>query len=183
MAVLPKVNKGKRPFFIGISTLIQDGMKGEDDMGRLNMRGGTLALGLIIVIISCIFSPTQAAAVTQDEFVVVLAERLGLGAGLTAEEAVAACTSVGIVPEDGWQLDLDATCEFVEEIQILVIKAAQRELIRYEPDDIPLLMASLSDELDCCPPPTVAIYPAVSVTPAPIFAPVIGETGVLSPSR
>ena len=158
-------------------------MKGEDKMGRLKMRGGILALGLVIAIIPCIFFPTPAAAVTQGEFVVVLAERLGLGEGLTAEEAVAACTRVGIVPEDGWQLDLDATCEFVEEIQILVLKAAQRELIRYEPDDVPLLMAALSDELDCCPPPTVAIYPSVSVTPAPIHAPVIGETGVLSPSR
>ena len=156
-------------------------------MGRLYMRGGILAVGLVIFfIIPCICSPTQAAAVTQGEFVVVLAERLGLGAGLSAEEAAAACTSVGIVPEDGWQLDLDATCEFIEEIQILVIKAAQKELIRYEPDDIPLLMASLSDELDCCPPPTVVIYPSVDVNPPAIEAPLIGETGVgetLSPSN
>ena len=160
-------------------------MKGEDKMGRYKMNLGILALGLVIAIIPCIISPTQAIAAppTQGEFVVVLAERLGLGKGLTAEEAVAACTRVGIVPEDDWQLDLDATCEFVEEIQILVIKAAQRELIRYEPDDIPLLMTVLSDELDSCPPPTVAIYPQVDVIPAPIYAPVIGETGVLSPSR
>jgi hypothetical protein len=162
-------------------------MKGEGKMGRLYMRGGTLALALVIVIISCIFLPTQAAAAaTQGEFVVVLAERLGLGAGLSEEEAVAACTSVGIVPKDGWQLDLDATCEFIEEIQILVIKAAQEELIRYEPDDIPLLMASLSDELDCCPPPAVVIYPSVDVNPPAIEAPLIGETGVgekLSPSN
>lgn len=160
-------------------------MKGEDKMGRYKVNLGILALGLVIAIIPCIMSPTQvlAAPPTQGEFVVVLAERLGLGKGLTPEEAVAACTRVGIVPEDGWQLDLDATCEFVEEIQILVIKAAQRELIRYEPDDIPLLMTALSEELDCCPPPTVAIYPSVSVTPEPIHAPVIGETGLLSPSR
>jgi hypothetical protein len=158
-------------------------MKGADKMGRLKMRVVILAVGLITVMTLCIFSPTPAAAVTQGEFVVVLAARLGLGEGLTPEEAVTACTRVGIVPEDGWQLDLDATCEFVAEVQILVIKAAQRELIRYDAEDIPVLMASLSDELDCCPPPTVVIYPSVAVTPPAIHAPVIGETGVLSPSR
>ena len=146
------------------------------------MRVVILAVGVITVMTPCIFSPTQAAVATQGDFVVVLAERLGLGAGLTPEEAVAACTSVGIVPAEGWQFDLEATCEFVEEIQILVIKAAQRELIRYEPDDIPLLMAALSDELNCCPPPTVVIYPSVAVNPPKIEAPLIGETG-LSPSR
>ena len=153
-------------------------------MRRTKINIGILALGLIFAITLCIFLATQAIAAppTQGEFVVVLAERLGLGKGLTPEEAVAACKRVGIVPEDGWQLDLDATCEFVEEIQILVIKAAQRELIRYEPDDIPLLMTALAEELDCCPPPTVLIYPLVEVNPPKIEAPLIGETG-LSPSQ
>ena len=74
-------------------------------------------------------------------------------------------------------------CGYCTPAQILVIKAAQRGLIRYEPEDIPVLVASLSDELDVCAPPTVVVYPAVAVTPPPIHAPVVGETGLLSPSR
>jgi hypothetical protein len=151
-------------------------------MGRFKIKVGTLALGLIIVMTPFIFFSTPAVAVTQGEFVVALAAKLALGEGLTAEEASAACTRVGIVPEGGWQLDLDVTCELVAEVQILTIKAAQRELIRFDAEDIPFLVASLSDELDCCPPPTVVIYPSVAVNPPPIEAPLIGETG-LSPSQ
>lgn len=149
-------------------------------MAHFKMRAGTLVLGFIIVITMCILFSSSAVAATQGEYVVTLAARLGFGGDLTAEAAAAALKRVDIVPEEGWQIGLDVTCELVAEVQILVIKAAQRGLIRYDAEDIPLLMASLSDELDVCSPTTVVVYPAVAVTPPPINAPLVGET---SPTR
>jgi len=145
-------------------------------MGRLKMRGGMLALGLVIAIIPCIFFPTQAAAVTQGEYAVLLAAKLGLGEGLTAEQAATALEGAAIVPEDGWQLDQDVTCELVNEIQILTIKAAQEGLITFDPEDIPPLMASLSEECGACAPTVVVIAPTAGAPPPPI-APEVKEGG------
>lgn len=140
-------------------------------------------VGLIISAMTCIFYPTSAVALTQSEYVVAVAAKFGLGKDLKLEEAVAILEAVGIVPVEGWQVDRDVTCELVSEVQVKAIKAAQMGFIRQDPEDVPVLMASLSDELDVCPPPTVTVYPAVAIPPPPIAPVVKGGGGTASPSQ
>jgi len=137
-----------------------------------------------IMVFVFFFAPLQASAVTQGDYAVALAEELGLGKGLTAEGAVEILTKVGIVPSEGWQIAKEVTCELVAEVQDLVIEAAQRGLIRYEPEEVPDLMASLSERLGCCTPPSVIVYPRVPITP-PMIAVEMEEKGesVASPWR
>jgi hypothetical protein len=150
-------------------------------MGCFKMKVGLIAL--ILCGMLCLLYPAQAAAITEGEYAVLLAAKLGLGEGLTAEEAITALGGVGIVPEGGWQLDRDVTCNLVNEAQILAIKAAQEGLIRYDPEEIPPLMASLSEECGVCAPTIAAIAPP-SGTPPPPIAPEVqeGGGGTASPS-
>ncbi len=143
-------------------------------MGCLKMKVGLMVLILCGTL--CLFYPAQAVAITQGEYAVLLAAKLGLGEGLTAEEATTALEGVGIVPEDGWQLDRDVTCDLVNETQALVIKAAREGLIRYDPEEIPPLMASLSEECGACAPTIAAIAPSGGAPPPPI-APEVKEGG------
>lgn len=139
-------------------------------------RFGLLASIMIIAGMLCLVSPMQAAAITQGEYAVLLAAKLGLGEGLTAEKAATALEGVGIIPKAGWQLKRDVTCELVDEVQILTIKAAQKKLLKnYAPEDIPPLMAALSDKCGACVPTVVVYSPSGGGTPPPIFAP--GATG------
>ena len=134
-----------------------------------------IIVSLITVGLLCTVAAAQAAEVTQADFVVGLASKLGLGQILSPEEAAIMLTGVGIVPDGGWQLGLEVSCELVAEIQILAIKSAQMGLIRYAPEDVPLQVLALSDELGCCPPPKIVeILPAVSIPPPPIAAEVKG---------
>jgi len=144
-------------------------------MGCLKMKVGLMVLVLAGML--CVFAPTQAAAITQGEYAVLLAAKLGLGEGLTAEEAATALKGVAIVPEDGWQLDQDVTCELINEFQLLTIKAAQEGLITFDPEEIPLLMASLSEECGACAPTVVAIAPTTAGGPPPPIAPEVKEGG------
>jgi hypothetical protein len=152
-------------------------------MYRLKMKVGLMVL--ILGGMLCLFSLTQAAAITQGEYVVLLAAKLGLGAGLTAAQATTALEGVGIVPEDGWQLKRDVTCALVDEVQILTIKAAQKGLIKYDPQDIPPLMASLSDECGACAPTVLAAPPSGGAAPPPAIATDVprGGGGAASPSH
>lgn len=138
------------------------------------MKLGLLAFSLVIASILGTFSISQAEAITQGQYVVLLAEKLGLGEGLTAEEAAIILDGVGIVPAGGWRLDYDVACELVAEVQVLAIKSAQMGFIKPAPDAVHPLVAALSDELHICPPPTVEIYPMVSIPPPPIATEVKG---------
>jgi len=131
-----------------------------------------------LILITGFLSSTSAyaATITQGEFAVALAAELGLGKGLTPEKAVKALKRVGIVPSKGWRLKEEVTCEFVAEIQELTVLAAQRGLIRYDPEQIPTMLASLCEGLGVCAPPTIVVYPAVPVSPPPITAELKGET-------
>lgn len=148
-----------------------------------------LAFTLVIASILGTFSLPQAETITQSEYVVLLAEKLGLGEDLTAEEAAIMLEGVGVAPTGGWRLDHDVTCELVAEVQVLAIKSAQMGVIRRAPEGIHPLVAALSDELHICPPPTVEIYPMVSTPPPPIATEVkgagvsTGGGGTSSPSE
>ena len=154
-------------------------------MNRSRKRLGLLALILIIAGIVCLFSPLQAAAITQGEYVVLLAAKLGLGEGLTAAQATTALEGVGIVPEGGWQSKGDVTCALVDEVQILTIKATQKGFIKYDPQDIPPLMASLSDQCGACAPTVLVAPPSGGVAPPPPIATDVprGGGGAASPSH
>jgi hypothetical protein len=147
-----------------------------------------MKMGLMVLILAgmlCLFSPLQAAAITQGDYAVLLAATLGLGEGLTAVQAATALEGVGIFLAGGWQLDSDVTCALVDEVQILAIKAARKGLIKYEPEGVPPLMASLSDESGACAPTVAVAPPSGGVTaPPPIATGVpFGGGGTASPSH
>jgi hypothetical protein len=173
--------------FVGIQvkTIQKKLQEGGEKMDSVKMKVGVIIL--VLAGILCFFPPTQAAAVTQGEYAVLLAAELGLGEGLTAEQAATALEEVGIVPGDGWQLDSDVTCELVDEVQILTIKAAQEGLIAFAPEEITPLMAMVSEKSGACAPTVAAIVPPAGAAPAPApIAPEIrgggGGGGTQSPS-
>ena len=125
----------------------------------------------------------QSAEATQGKYAVALAERLGLGKGLSVEAAISALTRVGITPKEGWKPDALVTAEFIAEIQDLVIMAAQRGLIPIAPEDAMRILASLSDDLGLPRPPVVALRPApvIAAPPAGVGTGAGGGAGVASP--
>lgn len=127
----------------------------------------------------------QSEEVTQCEYAVALAERLGLGKGLSGEAAISALTRVGIMPKEGWKCGALVTPGFIAEIQGLVIMAAQKGLIPISPEDAMRILASLSDDLGLPRPPVVAVPPApvIAAPPPPVGAGAGGGGGVASPSR
>ena len=120
-------------------------------MNRLKMKYGVLVLILIIASILCSSFPAHAKTITQAKYVVLLAEKLGLGTYLIPEEVTEILQSVYIVPKKEWQLDHEVTCELVDEVQVLAIKSSLKGLIRNDPNDIPALIKSLSDRYRICP--------------------------------
>jgi hypothetical protein len=145
-------------------------------------------VGLLVLLLAgmlCLFSPTQAAAITQGDYAILLAAKLGLGEGLTVAQATTALEGIGIQPEGGWQIKSDVTCVLVDEVQILTIKAAQKGLIKYDPQDIPPLMASLSDQCGACAPTVLAAPPSGAAAPPPAIATDVprGGGGAASPSH
>jgi len=99
------------------------------------------------------------AAVTQCEYAVQLAEKLGLGKGLSADEAISALTKVGIVPKEGWRCEVAVTLDFVNEIQDLVVMAARNGLIPISEEHTLAILASLSRDMGL-PSPTRPASPA-----------------------
>jgi hypothetical protein len=134
-----------------------------------------LALSLAVAGVLLVFSVSPVLAVTQAEYTSELAARIGLGQGLTCEQAIIMLEAVGIVPEGGWHCRHDVTCELVAEVQILTIKSAQMGLIWYTPEDTVIIVSALSDELDCCPPPRIVeILPPATTPPPPITTEIRG---------
>jgi hypothetical protein len=140
-------------------------------MKHVMIRVCLLVIGIVIIGLMVNFTLSQASTLKQGHYAALLAEKLGLGKGLKAEQATVMLEGVGIVPTGGWLLRNDVDCELVAEVQVLTIKSAQMGLIRYAAEDIPPLMTALSDESGVCAPPKVeAIYPAVAIPPPPPVA-------------
>ena len=141
-----------------------------------------ICLVVVCVGIFAIFglpSGSQAADITQEEYIQLLCEKLGLGKNLTCDQGMIVLESVGIVPDGGWHCKHPVTCELVAEVQILAIKSAQMGLLRYSPEDTVVIISALSDELHVCSPPKVVEIMPLATTPPPPITPDVkgGGTG------
>ena len=71
---------------------------------------------------------------TQGEYAIEWAEKLGLGRGLSEQEAIGALTEVGIEPKDGWQPTFKVTPEFLTEVFDLILDAVQKGHVQFQPE-------------------------------------------------
>ena len=113
------------------------------------------------------FSQVIFSAVTQCDYAIKLAEELNLGKGLSVEEAISALTKVGIVPKEGFKCDVEVTREFLNEIQDLVIAAAEKGLIDFSPESATEIVASLSKDMGLPVPVPVGTVPPPPPPPPP----------------
>ena len=126
-----------------------------------------LFLSFVILVGFLCFSQVIFSAVTQGDYVVKLAEELNLGKGLSVEEAISALTKVGIVPKEGFKCNVQVTREFLNEIQELVIAAAEKGLIDFSPERAIEMLTSLSEDMDLPPPVPLGAVPPPPPPPSP----------------
>jgi hypothetical protein len=133
---------------------------------------------LIVLILSMTFlfviKTPSAFSVTQGEYAVQLAEKLGLGEGLTVDEAIAALTDAGIVPADGWEATATVTPDFVNEVAALVVTAAREGAIPVSLDKVADIVTSLASEMGIevtLPPPPPPLTPPPPPPPVPPASP------------
>ena len=104
--------------------------------------------------------------VTQGEYAVELAERLGLGENLSMNKAISVLTEVGIVPEGGFKPNAWITLDFLNEIRSLVIAAADKGLIQFSAEQVVVIITEINNELvkavTFAPPTPVANPPSRS---------------------
>jgi len=130
----------------------------------------------LLGIIQALRPASVQAAVTQCEYAVELAEKLGLGKGLSADEAISLLTKVGIVPKDGWGCEVVVTLDFLNEIQGLAIIAARKGLIPFSEEHTLAIFASLSRDMDLPSP----IRPVFAGSAQPVGTGAGGGAGVAS---
>jgi hypothetical protein len=159
-------------------------------MKHLKVRCGVLVLSVIVASVLCSSSlahaktitqgkcspPAHAKTITQAKYVVLLTAKLGLGTYPLPEEATKILKSVYIVPKKGWQLEDEVACEVVDEVHVLAIKSSLNGLIRYDPEDIPPLIDSLSDRYRICP-ETGGISRSTAASPPPPIDSTLKATG------
>jgi hypothetical protein len=138
-----------------------------------------LVFVLILGLVQGLGLGTVQAAITQCDYAVELAERLGLGKGLSADEAISALTKAGIAPKEGWRCDVAVTSAFLNEIQDLVVIAARKGLIPFSEEHALDMLASLSRDLDL-PIPTRRVFGG---PPPPVGVGAGGGPGVASSSK
>ncbi|RKY43781.1 MAG: hypothetical protein DRP81_06460 [Candidatus Omnitrophota bacterium] len=126
-----------------------------------------LFLSFVILVGFLCFSQVVFSAVTQCDYAVKLAEELNLGKGLSVEEAISALTKVGIVPKEGFKCNVQVTREFLNEIQELVIAAAEKGLIDFSPERAIEMLTSLSEDMDLPPPVPLGAVPPPPPPPSP----------------
>ena len=126
-----------------------------------------LFLSFVILVGFLCFSQVIFSAVTQCDYAVKLAEELNLGKGLSVEEAISALTKVGIVPKEGFKCNVQVTREFLNEIQELVIAAAEKGLIDFSPERAIEMLTSLSEDMDLPPPVPLGAVPPPPPPPSP----------------
>jgi hypothetical protein len=85
--------------------------------------------------------------VTQGEYAIELAERLGLGENLSMNKAISVLTEVGIVPEGGFNPNGWITLDFLHEIRSLVIAAADKGLIQFSAEQVVMIITEINNKL------------------------------------
>lgn len=106
----------------------------------------------------------QQNAKTQGEYAIELAAQLNLGAFSSPEAAVNALTAAGVTPPGGWNISAPVTGALVNQVNVLVIGAAQRNTITLTPAQAQNVVVLLSKTLSLPPP---AVLPATSLAPVP----------------
>ena len=95
----------------------------------------------------------SASPLTQGQYAIQLAGKLGLGEGLSVDKAIAALTNAQIVPQEGWRPEEEVTAEFAQEVLTLVVEAARKGLISISAEDAANIVGSLNISLGISPPP------------------------------
>lgn len=112
-----------------------------------------LVLGITAAMVSTGAAQQQPQPATQGDFAVQLAASLGLGTGLTAEQAVSALTAAGIEPFGGWDIAAPVTAEVTASIQSAVTTAAAAGRISVTPADAATIVGNVAAQEGVAPPP------------------------------
>jgi len=123
---------------------------------------------------------TFASSITQGEYAIQLAEKLGIGENLSADAAIAALTKVKIMPAQGFKPDDPMNPVIADEILGAARKACKEDLLNslncckeltpLTPDrccdEVDALVSSLNEELELLPPTPPTLPPPPPRDPA-----------------
>ncbi len=125
-----------------------------------------LALGILL------FSGSQcafASSITQGEYAIKLAEKLGLGKDLSVDAAIAALTKVEIMPADGFKPGDYMNPVIAGEILSAARKACGKKLLApLSCKEVDAIVTSLNEELALLPPAPPTLPPPPPRDPASV---------------
>lgn len=109
-----------------------------------------LALGILLF---PGFQSAFASSMTQGEYAIQLAEKLGLGENLSADAAIAALTKVEIMPANGFKPGDPMNPVIADEILSAARKACGKKLLApLSCKEVDAIVRSLNEDLELGPP-------------------------------
>ena len=113
------------------------------------------------------FQFASAVSITQGEYAIQLAEKLGLGKELSADAAIAALTKVEIMPSNGFKPGDPMNPVIADEILSAARKACKKGLLAsLTIKEVDAIVTSLNEELELLPPAPPALPPPPPRNPA-----------------
>jgi hypothetical protein len=113
------------------------------------------------------FQCASASSITQGEYAVRLAEKLGLGETLSAEAAIAALTKKEIMPINGFKPGDPMNPVIANEIYTAALKAGKKgALTPLSAKEVDAIVTSLNEELEMLPPAPPTLPPPPPRNPA-----------------
>ena len=99
------------------------------------------------------FQYASASSITQGEYAIKLAEKLGLGKNLSADAAIAALVKVEIMPADGFKPGDYMNPVIADEIARTARKACEKGLLApLSCKEVDSIVLSLNEDLELGPP-------------------------------
>ncbi len=116
-----------------------------------------------------VFQSASAAQITQGEYAIKLAERLGLGKNLSADGAIAALAKVEIMPVNGFKAGDPMNPVIADEIVQATRKACGKKLLApLSCKEVDAIVTSLNEELELLPPASPTLPPPPPRDPASV---------------
>lgn len=112
------------------------------------------------------FQFASASSITQGEYAILLAGKLGLGKNLSADAAIAALTKVEIMPANGFKPGDPMNPVVADEILSAARKACKKGLLSLTCKEVDTIVTSLNKELELIPPEPPTLPPPPPRDPA-----------------
>ena len=115
------------------------------------------------------FQCVSAASISQGEYAIRLAEKLGLGKELSADAAIAALTKVEIMPSNGFKPGDPMNPVIADEILSAARKACKKGLLSsLTIKEVDAIVTSLNEDLELLPPAPPTLPPPPPRDPASV---------------